>query len=298
MATVAMPISRQVRATRTAISPRLAMRIFRNCKGFLLSGRVTLARGAGGSHPCAQVRSRFTDAHGGGLASEPGAFPTHPGIPLEISHGAARSGSVLGGCHHEIRPIRRFLEAGPRARDPPALVAPAPPRPFPARHRRPRSGRPVAPAGVACYRDGRRSDRALINPFPSGAQPMTSLRRCVVLSALLAVAACKSEPKLTVVRIGQDLDRTGSIATPSWSDSIRVAVGTMNQALQPTGHGNVRFEVVDANSGNTPDMARAGAIELVKKQGAKGIITDSSQDDIAVNMLAYDNDPAHDLRAP
>src|SRR5438067_5817070 len=43
MATVEIPISRQVRATRTAISPRLAMRIFRNCKGSL-RGKRTLAR--------------------------------------------------------------------------------------------------------------------------------------------------------------------------------------------------------------------------------------------------------------
>ena len=122
--------------------------------------------------------------------------------------------------------------------------------------------------------------------------------RSLIFSALLAAAACKSDPKPTVVRIGQDLDRTGSIATPSWSDSIRVAANTMNQALKQAGHGNVRFEIVEGNSGNTPDMARASAIELVKKDGAKGIITDSSQDDIAVNMLAYENNPANELGVP
>jgi ABC-type branched-subunit amino acid transport system substrate-binding protein len=122
--------------------------------------------------------------------------------------------------------------------------------------------------------------------------------RSLIFSALLAAAACKSEPKPTVVRIGQDLDRTGSLATPSWGDSIRVAANTMNQALKQAGHGNVRFEIAEGNSGNAPDQARATAIDLVKKQGAKAVITDSSQDDIAVNMLAYESDPSHDLGVP
>jgi ABC-type branched-subunit amino acid transport system substrate-binding protein len=45
-------------------------------------------------------------------------------------------------------------------------------------------------------------------------------------------------------------------------------------------------------------MSRAGALQLVQKQGAKAIITDSSQDDIAINMLAYDGDPSHALDVP
>ena len=127
---------------------------------------------------------------------------------------------------------------------------------------------------------------------------MVTLCRSLILSALLATAACKGEQKSTVVRIGQDLDRTGSIATPSWSDSIRVAANTMNQALEQAGHGNVRFDIVEGNSGNSPDRARATALDLVKKEGAKAVITDSSQDDIAVNMLAYESDLTHDLGVP
>jgi ABC-type branched-subunit amino acid transport system substrate-binding protein len=120
-------------------------------------------------------------------------------------------------------------------------------------------------------------------------------RRVLIVTALLAAAACKREPKPSVVRIGQDIDRSGSIATPSWSDSIRIAVQTMNEALRQTGHGEVRFEVVEADSGNVPDRARASAIELVKRDGAKALITDSSQDDIAVNMLAYEGDQLLDV---
>src|SRR5947207_3327655 len=181
MATVETPISRQVRATRTPISPRLAMRIFRNCTGSL-PGKRTSARVPPRSHPCETVGRPWT--------------PTH------------------------------------------------------------RRRRTTQPYALSTY------------------------------------------PKPTVVRIGQDLDRTGSIATPSWGDSIRVAANNMNQALKQSGHGHVRFEIVEGNSGNAPDLARASALELVKKEGAKAIITDSSQDDIAVNMLAYENDPTHDLGVP
>ena len=123
---------------------------------------------------------------------------------------------------------------------------------------------------------------------------------------LLALVLCVScnpapqsaqAPKTSVIVIGQLVDRTGSIATPSWGESIRLAVVHANQALKLSGKA-VRFEIAEANSGNSPDMARAGALQLVKQQNAKAIITDSSQDDIAVNMLNYDGDAGHQLDVP
>src|SRR5205807_9321691 len=91
-------------------------------------------------------------------------------------------------------------------------------------------------------------------------------------AALLACSACKDEAAVTTITIGQVIDRTGSIATPSWSDSIRLAVGTANQALKQAGQPQIHFALVDANSGNSPDMARAGALQVVHKQGAKAVI--------------------------
>ncbi len=123
-----------------------------------------------------------------------------------------------------------------------------------------------------------------------------------LFALVLCAAACKpgaGQPpasKSSVIVLGQLIDRTGSIATPSWAESIRLAVTHVNQVLKQSGK-TVRFEVAEANSGNAPDMARAGVLQLVKQQNAKAIITDSSQDDIGVNMLNYDGDPAHQLDA-
>src|SRR6266851_3805324 len=125
----------------------------------------------------------------------------------------------------------------------------------------------------------------------------------ILFGLAFCAAACKpaaeapQAPKGSVIVLGQLIDRTGSIATPSWAESIRLAVTHANEALKQSGK-TVRFEVAEANSGNAPDMARAGALQLVKQQNAKAIITDSSQDDIGVNMLNYDGDASHQLDVP
>jgi ABC-type branched-subunit amino acid transport system substrate-binding protein len=118
-----------------------------------------------------------------------------------------------------------------------------------------------------------------------------------IAAALLACAACKEGPKASTIVLGQVIDRSGSMATPSWADSIRLAVGTANQALKQAGHPELRFSIAEANSGNAPETARAGALQVLK-QGAKAIITDSSQDDIGVNMLAYEANATHALEVP
>src|ERR1700674_4721687 len=99
-----------------------------------------------------------------------------------------------------------------------------------------------------------------------------------IAAALLACAACKEAPKApSTIVLGQVIDRSGSMATPSWADSIRLAVGTANQALKQSGHPELRFSITEANSANAPETARAGARQVIK-EGAKAIITDSSQD--------------------
>jgi branched-chain amino acid transport system substrate-binding protein len=45
-------------------------------------------------------------------------------------------------------------------------------------------------------------------------------------------------------------------------------------------------------------VARDAAVDLVRREGAKALVTDSGQDDLAVNTLFYDGVPEHDLGVP
>lgn len=130
---------------------------------------------------------------------------------------------------------------------------------------------------------------------------MHTCRNLRLGAALLALAGCAREerrPAPVILSLGLDLDRTGSIATPTWIDSIELAVRDANRGLALAGRADLMFATVSADSANSPHAARANAVELARKRGVKAILTDTSQDQIAVEMLAYDNDPAHDLQVP
>jgi ABC-type branched-subunit amino acid transport system substrate-binding protein len=128
------------------------------------------------------------------------------------------------------------------------------------------------------------------------------LRKAIALALVSLGCACsgtgEKKPRTSVVRIGVLLDRSGSIATASWSDSIRLAVATVNDALIRSGHPSWRFEIAEADSANAPPVAREAALELVRREGAKALVTDSSPDDVAVNALFYDGVPQHELGVP
>jgi ABC-type branched-subunit amino acid transport system substrate-binding protein len=115
------------------------------------------------------------------------------------------------------------------------------------------------------------------------------------LPALVLAGWVWAEPE--TVKLGELLDRTGSIATPSWSASIDLAVHQVNSALEHDGQ-SFRFVLVRGDSHNIPLTARAEAVELVHNKGAKAIITDSSQDDMAVHSLVLERDPAKRIEVP
>jgi ABC-type branched-subunit amino acid transport system substrate-binding protein len=52
------------------------------------------------------------------------------------------------------------------------------------------------------------------------------------------------------------------------------------------------------DSTNTPAVAAQRAQNLVRVQGAKGLVTDTSQDDVAILKLQYDTDPSNHLDVP
>jgi ABC-type branched-subunit amino acid transport system substrate-binding protein len=93
------------------------------------------------------------------------------------------------------------------------------------------------------------------------------------------------------------IDQTGSAGPPSWSNAAQLAVTQMNSALATT-QSALRFNLALADSTNQPDVAAQRAQDLVRIQGAKGLVLDTSQDDVAVLKLQYDPDVAKHLDVP
>jgi ABC-type branched-subunit amino acid transport system substrate-binding protein len=100
------------------------------------------------------------------------------------------------------------------------------------------------------------------------------------------------------VIIGAVIDRTGSQAWPGWIEAIRLAEAHANQALEEASYKGLKFRVVMTDSENDPAVALPRAIDLATKQKAKAIITDSSQNDVAINRTFYDDDASNDLGVP
>jgi len=98
------------------------------------------------------------------------------------------------------------------------------------------------------------------------------------------------------ITIGGVIDQTGSAGPPSWADAAKLAAQQMNTALAKA-KSAIRFNLVLADSTNAPAVAVQRAVELVA-QGAKGIVTDTSQDDVAILKLQYDPDPTKHLNVP
>lgn len=124
--------------------------------------------------------------------------------------------------------------------------------------------------------------------------------RNLALPALLlgAGVGCGSDewsgPTLSIASV---LDASGSIATPNWSVVAQLAVSDANQALKSAGK-PFRFKLLVADSTNTPATTISRSLDFVRNYGAKAIITDSSQDDIALNQTFYDSDPNNDPGVP
>ena len=117
-------------------------------------------------------------------------------------------------------------------------------------------------------------------------------------SILLSSGGCGSDEWAgPTIRIASVLDSSGAIATPNWTVVANLAVRHANQALEKSGQ-PYRFKLHSSDSTNTPAVAVSHAVAVVKEQGVKAIITDSSQDDIAINQTFYDSDGSNDLQVP
>ncbi len=119
--------------------------------------------------------------------------------------------------------------------------------------------------------------------------------------ALLVAFGCSSSgndnQQNKVITLGAVIDQTGSAGPPSWSNAAQLAVTQMNGALAKT-KSEIRFDLAMGDSTNTPAVAVQRAQNLVRVQGAKGLVTDTSQDDVAILKLQYDTDPSNHLDVP
>jgi ABC-type branched-subunit amino acid transport system substrate-binding protein len=104
--------------------------------------------------------------------------------------------------------------------------------------------------------------------------------------------------ELKTIVLGAVIDRSGSQAWPGWVEAIRLAESHANRALAESRYKNLQLRVSITDSANDPAVALPRAIDLATKQGAKAIITDSSQNDVAINRTFYDADPSNDLGVP
>jgi hypothetical protein len=128
----------------------------------------------------------------------------------------------------------------------------------------------------------------------------TNIRNGISIGMVLGLVACSSdggEKQTKVITLGGVIDQTGSAGPPSWSNAAQLAVTQMNSALAAA-KSEIRFNLALADSTNQPATAAQRAQDLVLIQGARGLVLDTSQDDVAVLKLQYDSDPAKHLNVP
>jgi ABC-type branched-subunit amino acid transport system substrate-binding protein len=120
-------------------------------------------------------------------------------------------------------------------------------------------------------------------------------------TVILATVGCSSDDGDTkptkTITIGGVIDQTGSAGPPSWSTAALLAADQMNAALAKS-KSDIRFNLILADSTNQPAIAVQRAQELVGVYGAKGLVVDTSQDDVAILKLQYEPDVTLHLNVP
>lgn len=112
----------------------------------------------------------------------------------------------------------------------------------------------------------------------------------VAVCVVVAVACGQPPTQYKVVKVGAVIDRTGSIAGATWPDDLKLATDQANAALKAKKFKNLQFDFLLNDSQNQPAIAGPLAVDS-RNQGVKGVIADTSRDDIEVNQrLNYDAD--------
>ncbi len=124
-------------------------------------------------------------------------------------------------------------------------------------------------------------------------------RNLAVATALLAAVGCGEEEtnSSNEIVLGALVDQTGAAGPGTWEAAITLAANQTNQALAASGS-DIRFNLIVRESANVPEVAVERAVELVQRDGAKGLVVDTSQDTLAVASLQYEEDESRHLDVP
>ena len=122
------------------------------------------------------------------------------------------------------------------------------------------------------------------------------MTRIAVGFLLLAGCGGSSTTSTKTITLGGIIDRTGSNAAPGWSAGVNLAMTDINAALEMQ-HKDLQFNWLFTDSTSTATVAAAAA-KTDAMQGAKGILVDTSSDDILVEMLNYQTDADTNINLP
>jgi len=125
---------------------------------------------------------------------------------------------------------------------------------------------------------------------------MTLSAIVVGLAASWACGGNNPPPAKTIV-LGAVIDQSSSMAWTTWTTAGSLAVDQLNGALQ-SANSNTRFQFLVSDSAANPATTVSSATDLVVSKAAKAVITDNSNDDVALVELAYDADTTNDINVP
>ena len=123
------------------------------------------------------------------------------------------------------------------------------------------------------------------------AKHVDAVRALALSTAVLIGCAPDSEPipGPDVVVIGALIDQTGSNARIQWRDAAELAVEDANRGLEMAGgFRNLRFALRFSDSTGTPAVALRRASALMAERRLAGIVTDTTEDVLAIAGAEYD----------
>jgi hypothetical protein len=116
-------------------------------------------------------------------------------------------------------------------------------------------------------------------------------------SWLLALACSETADPPRTLTIGAVIDQVSASAFASWPSAAHLAIAHVNQGLTMAGS-TLQVQLLLNDTSQDAAVTTTRALDMVRNQGARAVITDTSKNGIAVTKLNYDADPGNDLGVP